>query len=397
VQKQKVNQNMEATQNTFTSVNKEANKIWTSAIGDLGLDTVESINKNKASMSASQKEAATVQRDISAKLFDNQEEALNSMKKGGIRNPSLAKLGNDLIWGIYYADAAVVQAKTRQERNDASIALSKLNKSLQELYKIIEIGKDTDAIFMQEYFGLEGSKNPGQPGGMALVGRDTPLWCKTMAIRSGLAGDSASEEYIVGDNSEIRLKYTGSILNGEVVDKPALTWLAYDPGVVLDLKSENIKMLQAPSALNAEGEQVGIIDNSLQYNDAYLLLDQRYMEVSKDGKTQTEFIPANMAKIVYDTKARSAARANALLNDYQEANRVWRNNFNMEEDLKFAVAANGKNVDAGQQAEFQELMFGSLKPLLPTVAVGATTEVVKEVKPEVTEVVEEELTVDQFN
>ena len=387
---------MEATQNTFTSVNKEANKIWTSAIGDLGLDTVESINKNKASMSASQKEAATVQRNISAKLFDNQEEALNNIKKGGIRNPSLAKLGNDLIWGIYYSDAAVAQAKTRQERNEASVALSKLNKSLQELYKIIEIGKDTDAIFMQEYFGLEGSKNPGQPGGMALVGRDTPLWCKTMAIRSGLAGNSASEEYIVGDNSEIRLRYTGSILNGEVVDKPALTWLAYDPGVVLDLKSENIKMLQAPSTLNAEGEQVGIIDNSLQYNDAYLLLDQKYMEVSKDGKTQTEFIPANMAKIVYDTKARSAARANALLNDYQEANRVWRNNFNMEEDLKFAVAANGKNVDAGQQAEFQELMFGSLKPLLPTVAVGATTEVVKEkVQPEMVE--EVELTADQFN
>ena len=387
---------MEAKQNTFTSVNKEANKIWTSAIGDLGLDTVESINKNKASMSASQKEAATVQRNISAKLFDNQEEALNNIKKGGIRNPSLAKLGNDLIWGIYYSDAAVAQAKTRQERNEAGVALSKLNKSLQELYKIIEIGKDTDAIFMQEYFGLEGSKNPGQPGGMALVGRDTPLWCKTMAIRSGLAGDSASEEYIVGDNSEIRLRYTGSILNGEVVDKPALTWLAYDPGVVLDLKSENIKMLQAPSTLNAEGEQVGIIDNSLQYNDAYLLLDQKYMEVSKDGKTQTEFIPANMAKIVYDTKARSAARANALLNDYQEANRVWRNNFNMEEDLKFAVAANGKNVDAGQQAEFQELMFGSLKPLLPTVAVGATTEVVKEeVQPEMVE--EVELTADQFN
>ena len=387
---------MEAKQNTFTSVNKEANKIWTSAIGDLGLDTVESINKNKASMSASQKEAATVQRNISAKLFDNQEEALNNIKKGGIRNPSLAKLGNDLIWGIYYSDAAVAQAKTRQERNEASVALSKLNKSLQELYKIIEIGKDTDAIFMQEYFGLEGSKNPGQPGGMALVGRDTPLWCKTMAIRSGLAGDSASEEYIVGDNSEIRLRYTGSILNGEVVDKPALTWLAYDPGVVLDLKDENIKMLQAPSALNAEGEQVGIIDNSLQYNDAYLLLDQKYMEVSKDGKTQTEFTPANMAKIVYDTKARSAARANALLNDYQEANRVWRNNFNMEEDLKFAVAANGKNVDAGQQAEFQELMFGSLKPLLPTVAVGATTEVVKEkVQPEMVE--EVELTADQFN
>ena len=249
---------------------------------------------------------------------------------------------------------------------------------------------------MQEYFGLEGAKNPGQPGGMALVGRDTPLWCKTMAIRSGLAGDDANEEYLVGKDSEIRLKYTGSILNGEVVDKPALTWLSYDPGVILDLKAENITMLQAPSTLDANGEQVSIIDNSLQYNDAYLLLDQKYVEVSADGKTQTEFIPANMAKIVNDTKARSMARANALLNNYDEANRVWRNNFNMEEDIKFEVAPNGKNIDKNQQVEFQKLMFDSLKELLPTVAVGQTTEVVQEQpKPEVVE--EIEITADQFN
>ncbi len=383
-------------QNTFTSVNKEANKIWNTATENLSVDTAKSISKQMYSMSASQKEAATTQRNIAARLFDNQEEALKNIKKGGIRNPSLAKLGNDLIWGIYHADAAMANAKTKKESNDASVASSSLNKSLQELYKIIEIGKDTDAMFMQEYFGLEGAKNPGQPSGMALVGRDTPLWCKTMAIRSGLAGNDANEEYLVGEDGEIRLKYTGSILNSEVVDKPALTWLAYDPGVILDLKAENIKMLQAPSTLNVDGEQIGIIDNSLQYNDAYLLLDQKYLEVSSDGKMQTEFIPANMAKIVNDTKARSMARANALLNNYDEANRVWRNNFNMEEDLKFAVAANGKNVDAGQQAEFQELMFGSLKELLPTVAVGKTTEVVQEQpKPEVVE--EEVLTVDQFN
>jgi hypothetical protein len=387
---------MEAKQNTFTSVNKEANKIWNTAIENIAVDTAKSISQQMSSMSASQKEAATVQRNIAARLFDNQEEALKNIKKGGINNPSLAKLGNDLIWGIYHADAAMTNAKTKKESNDASVASSSLNKSLQELYQIIEIGKDTDTMFMQEYFGLENAKNPGQPGGMALVGRDTPKWCKTMAIRSGLAGDNANEEYFVGKDGEIRLRYTGSILDGEVVDKPALTWLAYDPGVILDLKAENIKMLQAPSTLNVNGEQVGIVDNSLQYNDAYLLLDQKYVEVSSDGKMQTEFIPANMAKIVNDTKARSAARANALLNNYDDANRVWRNNFNMEEDLKFAVAANGKNVNAGQQAEFQELMFSSLKELLPTVAVGQTTEVVQEQpKPEVIE--EVEITADQFN
>jgi hypothetical protein len=387
---------MEAKQSTFTSVSKEANELWTSAIDNLGVDTAESIRKNKASMSASQDEAATTQRDVAARLFDDQEEALKNIKKGGINNPSLSKLGNDLIWGIYHADAAVAQAGTREERNDAGVALSSLNKSLTELYQIIEIGKDTDAMFMVEYFGLEDAKNPGQAEGMALVGRDTPVWCKTMAIRNGLAGDDAAEEYYIGDSGEIRLKYIGSLLDGVTVDKPALTWLAYDPGVILNLKAENIKMLQTPSSLDVDGKQVSIIDNSLQYNDAYLLLDKKYLEVSKDGKMQTEFIPANMAKIINDTKAKSTARANSLLNNYEDANRTWRNNFNKEEDLKFGVAANGKNIDADQQAEFQELMFSSLKPLLPTVAVGQTTEVVKEkVQPEMVE--EEVLTVDQFN
>jgi len=387
---------MEAKQSTFTSVSKEANELWTSAIDNLGVDTAESIRKNKASMSASQDEAATTQRNVAARLFDDQEEALKNIKKGGINNPSLSKLGNDLIWGIYHADTAVAQAGTREERNDAGVALSSLNKSLTELYQIIEIGKDTDAMFMVEYFGLEDAKNPGQAEGMALVGKDTPVWCKTMAIRSGLAGDDASEEYYIGDDGEIRLKYAGSLLDGMTVDKPALTWLAYDPGVILNLKAENIKMLQTPSSLDVDGKQVSIIDNSLQYNDAYLLLDKKYLEVSKDGKMQTEFIPANMAKIINDTKAKSTARANSLLNNYDDANRTWRNNFNKEEDLKFGVAANGKNIDADQQAEFQELMFSSLKPLLPTVAVGQTTEVVKEeVQPEMVE--EEVLTADQFN
>jgi hypothetical protein len=157
-------------------------------------------------------------------------------------------------------------------------------------------------------------------------------------------------------------------------------------------------MLQEPSALDVNGEPTSILDKSLQYNDAYLLLDRKYVEISKDGKSQTEFTPANMAKILNDTKFRSSAKAEALLAVYTEANRVWRNNFGMPEDLRFTVAPNGNNVDEEQQVEFQKLMFESLKPLLPTVAVGATTEVVKEeVQPESTEVVEEELTVDQFN
>jgi hypothetical protein len=387
---------MEPKKNNFTTINNEANKIWNNSVSALEQTTSDSISKAYKSMSSSQKEAANVQKDTAFKFFNDTEAALKNIKKGGIKNPSLGQLGNSLIWGIYYAEAKLENAKSKKEANEANNAIHTLNKSLEELYAVIELGKDTDSMFMVEYFGLEDTKNPGQPGGMALVGRDTLEWCKTMVIRSGLAGDNAKEEYYVGNDGDIRLRYTGEILDGRSVDHPAIQWLSYDPGVILDLKGENIKMLQEPSSMDQNGEPVSILDKSMQYNDAYLLLDKKYMEISKDGKTQTEFIPANMAKILNDTKSRSSAKATALLAKYDEANRAWRNNFGMPEDLIFSVAPNGNNVDKNQQIEFQKLMFGSLKPLLPTVAVGATTEVVKEeVQPEMVE--EVELTADQFN
>ena len=387
---------MEPKKNNFTTINNEANKIWNNSVSALEQTTSDSISKAYKSMSSSQKEAANVQKDTAFKFFNDTEAALKNIKKGGIKNPSLGQLGNSLIWGIYYAEAKLENAKSKKEANEANNAIHTLNKSLEELYAVIELGKDTDSMFMVEYFGLEDTKNPGQPGGMALVGRDTLEWCKTMVIRSGLAGDNAKEEYYVGNDGDIRLRYTGEILDGRSVDHPAIQWLSYDPGVILDLKGENIKMLQEPSSMDQNGEPVSILDKSMQYNDAYLLLDKKYMEISKDGKTQTEFIPANMSKILNDTKSRSSAKATALLAKYDEANRAWRNNFGMPEDLIFSVAPNGNNVDKNQQIEFQKLMFGSLKPLLPTVAVGATTEVVKEeVQPEMVE--EVELTADQFN
>ena len=379
----------------FNKINKEANGFWSKYITDLEETTSKSITDAYKSMSSSQKEAAKVQRDVSTRMNDDSESVVNSIKKSGIRNPSLSEFGNSLIWGIYNTSSLMENAKDREQRRDAGVALKKLSDSLEELYAVIELGKETDSMFMSEYFGFEGAKNPGQPGGMALVGLDTLEWCKTMSIRSGLAGDNAKEEYYAGENGDVRLRYTGSILNGKTVEKPALQWLSYDPGLVLDLKGENIKMLQEPSALDVNGEPTSILDKSLQYNDAYLLLDKKYIEISKDGKSQTEFTPVNMAKVLNDTKFRSSAKAEALLAVYTDANRVWRNNFNMPEDLRFTVAPNGNNVDEEQQVDFQKLMFESLKPLLPTVAVGATTEVVKEVKPEMVE--EVELTADQFN
>lgn len=372
--------------NNFELINKEADALWKSATSRVEKESYDSIKKAKADMSASQKEAAKVQRNAIAKLFDDEEATLQSSKIGGIKNPALSKLGNDLIWGIYHASALVENAKTRTEKNKADVSLNSLQGALQELYSVIDIGKDTDETFIKEYFGLEEQPSPGQPNGMALVGLETPLWSKTMIIRNGFGGEDAKEEYYISKEGDIRLKYSGGILGDQIVDRAALIWLAYDPGLIIDLNSINISMLQSPSTLDAEGNQVSILDNSLQYNDAYLMLDSAFVELSKDGKTQTEFIPANMAKIANDTKSRSGGKAAGLLNEYEEANRAWRNNFNMEEDLKFVASANGINIDIDQQVEFKKLMFDSIKPLLPSVATGITTEVVKEeVKPEMVE------------
>jgi len=387
-----------AKQDNFTVINKQFKQIWNDATYGVVEEASSVISKAKAAMSESQKKAAEVQKDVSSRFFKNTEAALIATQKGGIKNPSLANLGNSIIWGIYHASADMENATDRVQRQEASSKVGSLQKSLTELYSVIELGKQTDSLFLLEYFGREDKKFPGQPGGMALVGGETPIWCKTMVIRNGLATEDSKEEYYIGDDDEIRLKYTGKILGGITVDKPAIQWLSYDPGIIIDLKKENIKMLQTPSTLDSAGKQVGILDNSLQYNDPFLLLDKKYQEVSDNGKTQTEFIPVNMPFVIQIIKPKIKARATALLEDYVTANLVWRNVFNMPEDLKFTVAPNGNNVDPSQQVEFQKLMFESVKPLLPVVAIGTTTEVIKkEVKPEATEVVEEELTVDQFN
>ena len=367
-----------AKNNNFTILNKQAQELWNDASYGVVKETSRRISEAEEAMSVSQKEAAQVQRDVSARFFQDTEAALISAQKGSVRNPALADLGNELIWGIYHSSATVENAKDRKERRDASIQTSSLEKSLSELYTVIDLGKENDPLFLLEYFGRDGMKFPGQPGGMALVGGETPVWCKTMVIRNGLDGKNSTEKYYIGKDGEVRLSYSGGILNGETIDKPALQWLAYDPGLILDMKEENMKMLQAPSALDAENNPVSILDKSFQYNDAYLLLDQAYKEVSDDGKTQTEFIPANMAKVIQSIKPKVNARATALLADYTMANVVWRNVFNKEEDLKFTVAPNGNNIDEKQQAEFQKLTLESVKPLLSTVAMGATTEVVKE-------------------
>ena len=385
-----------AKNNNFTVINKQAQELWNDASYGVVKETSRRISEAEKAMSGSQKKAAQVQRDVSARFFQDTEAALINTQKGSVRNPALAELGNELIWGIYHSSATVENAKDRTERRDASIQTSSLEKSLAELYTVIDLGKENDPLFLLEYFGRDGMKFPGQPGGMALVGGETPTWCKTMVIRNGLDGENSTERYYIGKDGEVRLSYSGGILDGETVDKPAVQWLAYDPGLIIDIKSENMKMLQTPSALDVDGQPVSVLDKTFQYNDAYLLLDKAYKEVSDDGKTQTEFIPANMAKVIQSIKPKANARATALLADYTMANVVWRNVFNKEEDLKFTVAPNGNNINEKQQAEFQKLMLESVKPLLPTVAMGATTEVAKEeVQPEMVE--EEELTVDQFN
>tara|TARA_R110000787_G_scaffold122968_2_gene233882 strand:- start:1515 stop:2678 length:1164 start_codon:yes stop_codon:yes gene_type:complete len=374
----------------FQSVSKEANQIWNDATYGLVEETSASIRQAKANMSASQTEAAEVQKFVSARYFKDQDAAAEGIKRGGIRNPSLSTLGNDIIWGIYHSTAAVENATDKKVRQEEGERVSMLEKNLNELYSIIEIGKESDPMFMGEYFGLQENNLPGQVGGMALVGGDTQTWCKTMVIRNGLDVESAKEEYYIGDKGTIRLRYSGGVLDNEIIDKPAVQWLSYDPGIIRDIPAENLELLQTPLTLDEKGEPASILDESSQYNPVFLLRDDSFMQISDDGKTQTEFIPANIQKVLSSIKPQLEARSSAIMKDYTLANIVWRNNFNKEEDIKFTVAPNGNNIDAEQQAEFQKLMFESIKPMLPVVAMGETTEVVKEeVQPEMVEEVDE--------
>ena len=97
-----------AENNNFTTINKQVNKIWDDAAYGVVEEVSSVISKAEASMSKSQKEAAQVQRDVSSRFFQNTEAALIQTQKGSIRNPALAELGNELIWGIYHSSACLL-------------------------------------------------------------------------------------------------------------------------------------------------------------------------------------------------------------------------------------------------------------------------------------------------
>jgi molecular chaperone GrpE (heat shock protein) len=155
-----------AKNNNFTVINKQAQELWNDASYGVVKETSRRISEAEKAMSRSQKEAAQVQRDVSARFFQDTEAALINTQKGSVRNPALAELGNELIWGIYHSSATVENAKDRTERRDASIQTSSLEKSLAELYTVIDLGKENDPLFLLEYFGRDRMKFPGQPGGI---------------------------------------------------------------------------------------------------------------------------------------------------------------------------------------------------------------------------------------
>ena len=65
----------------FQSVSKEANQIWNDATYGLVEETSATIKKAKANMSESQKEAAEVQRFVSARYFKDQDAAAEGDRK----------------------------------------------------------------------------------------------------------------------------------------------------------------------------------------------------------------------------------------------------------------------------------------------------------------------------
>ena len=81
----------------FNKINKEAKSFWSKYTTDLEETTSNSISDAYKSMSSSQKEAAKVHRDVSARMNDDSESVVNKIKKSGIRNPSLSEFGNSLI------------------------------------------------------------------------------------------------------------------------------------------------------------------------------------------------------------------------------------------------------------------------------------------------------------
>lgn len=305
-----------AYENPITPVDTQTGAIWANAIQGIGNTVVKTIDTLNAKAEAKVKETQKILDENARFVLTENNAFIANASKAGLKNPSFAKAGMDII---RLKSQAYFDMKAGKE--DAEERFTKYSSKLGELIELGKAGVAADESYSSDY--ITNYANVNTPGGISTTSGLNPSgsmnYSLAMPVRVG-GTKNPKEEWYLDDNDNIRTKYTSDQIKsayerGEIknpyIDTNPIDLFSFDAGKIDDVRTD-INKFYNQSGIVKEGK----IGKGYYNNDIQVI-------TSKDGKTEYDYQTINPSAVAAASSSFISAKSKSYLKRPAAALNVW--------------------------------------------------------------------------
>ena len=357
---------MGAYENPITVIDTQSGKIWNDMIANIGKTASAIIDKETARKSALVKKQEKIDAAQWKNLIENREEGLSDISKSGVSDPAYF---NYAMMEIDKISEYETLAEYSTAREDRQFYLDEYTKAKQNLSGFIAGGTQ-----MQEAIGDYSKKmgfgenpefpQPGQPGGLPLVGQDGRVqrYHKVMKTLSKLEKSDITSMYM--KNGLMYMDVKGGVWGNKPTTINVTEEINFDPGVIVDDKKLSEEALNRAGLYNDDGTYKKKFMGSPIY-----MYDTEDGKEGPDATFRYKVTPVNATQVIGIASESLNAVAESIVGDptnYANANAWWlENGGNDAVDLKYEMNSSGHRVvSLEDQIKFKQAWYEKNKGLL---------------------------------
>jgi len=324
-----------AYENPITPVDTQSGAIWANAIQGIGNTVVKTIDTLNAKAEAKVKETQKILDENARFVLTENNTFIANASKAGLKNPSFAKAGMDII---RLKSQAYFDMKAGKEG-----AVERFTKYSSKLGELIELGKAgiaADDSYSSDY--ITNYSNVNTPGGISTTNGLNPSgsmnYNLAMPVRVG-GTKNPNEEWYLDDNDNIRTKYTSDQIKsayerGEIknpyIDTNPIDLFSFDAGKIDDVRTD----------INSFFNQSGIIKEG-KLGKGYYNNDVQVIK-SKDNKTEYNYQTVNPSAVAAASSSFISAKSKSYLKRPAAALNVWNH-----------ILDQGRSINNGEPIELE--------------------------------------------
>tara|TARA_R110000782_G_scaffold28297_1_gene71097 strand:+ start:1192 stop:2766 length:1575 start_codon:yes stop_codon:yes gene_type:complete len=324
-----------AYENPITPVDTKSGAIWANAIQGIGNTVARTLQTLSAQAETKVKQTQKIL-DENAKFVLTENNAfIANASKAGLKNPSFAKAGMDII---RLKSQAYFDMKAGKE--GAGESFTKYSSKLGELIELGKAGIAANESYNSDY--ITNYANVNTPGGISTTSGLNPSgsinYNLAMPVRIG-GTKNPNEEWYLDDDDNIRIKYTSDQITaaygkGEIenayIDTNPIDLFSFDAGKIDDIRTD-INKFYNQSGIVKEGK----IGKGYYNNDIQVIK-------SKDGKTEYNYQTINPSAVAAGTSSFISAKSKSYLKRPAAALNVWNH-----------ILDQGKGINNGEPVELE--------------------------------------------